>query len=139
MEIVNSLERKYPVPVPWQKCKKCGQAYFRFQKYAGSTCENCKSGVESDELEKSVSLVEGDLVLQAIAQAKVVSDFGKILQVVGFILIGLFSIAFLLAVGSGDTYYAIVSFVCIPLTFVLFNVLGSAIRALALYIQVKID
>ena len=104
-----------------------------------SICENCKSGGVSEELEKSVSLNEGDLVSQAKAQAKVVSDFGKILQVVGFVLIGLLSIAFLLAVGSGDTYYAILSLVCVPLTFVLFNVLGSAIRALALYIQVKIQ
>jgi len=125
--------------VPWQKCKNCGQAYFRRQKYANSTCANCKSGVVSEEQQKPVNLDEGDLVAQAKAQAKIVSDFGRFLQIVGYLVIGLLSIAFILAAGSGDTYYAIVSLVCVPLTFALFNVLGSAIRALALYIQVKIE
>jgi hypothetical protein len=79
-----------------------------------------------------------DLVSQAESQAKVVGGFGEVLQIIGYCLMGLFTIGFFINVYFEQWLGVLACLICVPLTFVFFNVIGSALRAFGLYIQIKV-
>lgn len=123
----------------WEKCGNCNQDYFDRKQYADLLCDPCRFLDDPTTPRPPAKVVEINLAEEAKSQAKVVGGFGVVLQVVGYLLIALFAAGFFISLSSKESFLAIVCLISIPVTFVLFNVLGSALRALALYIQVKIE
>ena len=139
----------YSPAMPWQKCVVCEQAYFRTKKYQDSTCASCLAKPESSRVEAAARVAPvaqvrrseadvTDLVRQAESQAKVVGGFGEVLQIIGYSLIALFTVGLFVNIYFEQWVGVLACLICIPLTFVFFNVLGSALRAIGLYIQIKV-
>ena len=126
----------------WEKCENCEKEFFK--KAGVDSCPHCNQVIESrgDYLttlnkEQKEALKES-LARQAGDQARVVGKFGEVLQVVGYVFIAIFSIALIVSLFTKNWIGLIVFLIAIPATFVSYNVFGSALRAIALYIQVKV-
>lgn len=119
------------------RCEKCNQD---FPKPFGSTrCPDCGTKSESEPWEKLPPVVEVNLLDEAKGQAKVVSRFGEALQLVGYILNGVCVIGVIFSLLSRNTIGCLVSAIALLTTFISFNILGSLLRAIGLYIRVKIE
>jgi hypothetical protein len=134
----NGGELKAPV-----ECPNCGRLY-RADKI--SRCPGCRSqAVENpstpsttDSGPQPINYEQESLARQAGNQAKVVDKFGEVLQVLGYFCITIFLIALTFSLFTKNWIAFGVFLVAVPLTFVYFNVFGSALRAVALYIQAKV-
>ena len=87
---------------------------------------------------KSPTELKENLIEQAGNQARVVDKFGKVLQVIGYIFIGILTIGLIVSAWTATWIGMGVFLIAIPATFISFNVFGSALRAVALYIQVRV-
>lgn len=121
----------------WERCDNCKKEYF--QKKGDVSCPNCNELIEPVIPVKSPAEVKELLISKAGNQAKVVDKFGEVLQVIGYVLMAIFTILLLVSLFTKNWEGFIYSIIAIPATFVLYNVFGSAIRAIALYIQVKVQ
>jgi len=118
-------------------CTKCNQD---FVKLAGTTrCPECGTKSESEPWEEPLVIREENLLDQAIGQAKIVTKFGEVLQVLGYVLIGVCAIGLIFSLLSSNWVGSLFSIAVMLLIFVFYNVVGSAIRAIGLYIQIKIQ
>jgi hypothetical protein len=120
----------------YEKCKTCKIEFF---KNSGDTkCPNCDGLIEPRASVEPPRELKSSLVEQAENQARVVGKFGEILQVIGYVLIAIFSVGFVVSLFMDNWIQVIICLIAIPATFISYNVFGSALRAVALYIQVKV-
>ena len=101
-------------------------------------CPHCDLPVEPRKSPKAAEEPVSNLVEQAINQAKVVDKFGEVLQVVGYLFIALFSLGLIYSLFTESWVQLIIFLIAIPATFISYNVFGSALRAMSLYIQVRV-
>lgn len=127
---------KYDFPMSWKKCESCKEEFF--QNSGDTKCPNCDGLITSGDSPKSPKEHKLSLVEQAKGQARVVGKFGEVLQIIGYVLIAVFSIGLIFSLLTSNWIPFIVFLVAIPATFIYYNVFGSAIRAVALYIEVKV-
>ena len=124
----------------WERCESCKQEFF---KRAGDDwCPNCKTVFKSEEpvISRKQKWASSDdrLVTEARYQAGVVDKFGEVLQILGYVCIAIFVLLIFVSLATKNWIGFVVFLIAIPLTFVYFNVFGSALRAVGLYIQIKI-
>ena len=131
-------KNEYNRQMPHKLCQNCGESFHSFS-FAKPKCPKCKNEFSKISKEPAFGspLRENSLLSEVISQAKVVEGFGKILQVVGYIQIGLSFIGFLFFVIEDSILGIGLSLAAMALIFVFFNVFGSALRAIALYIQIR--
>lgn len=122
--------------MPWQRCETCNQDFFRDKNH--QSCPNCKEVIESNVPVMSPAEQKEHLIRQAGNQARVVEKFGEVLQSIGYILIVILALGFTVSLFTENWIGIVVFLIAIPLTFVSYNVFGSALRAVALYIQVRL-
>lgn len=120
----------------WKKCENCKEEFF--QNSGDTKCPNCDGLIPSADSLKSPKEPKSSLIEQAKSQARVVSKFGEVLQVIGYVLIAFFSIGVVVSLLTSNWIQFVIFLIAIPATFISYNVFGSAIRAIALYIQVKV-
>jgi hypothetical protein len=130
-------KKRYCWNMPWVRCENCKKEYFRQTKH-GKVCPFCDAIIEPLATVISPKELKENLVKQAVDQAKVVDKFGEVLQIIGYVFIVIFSFGLLGCLLSGYWIGFLFCLIAIPLTFVFYNVFGSASRAVALYIQVKV-
>ena len=94
-------------------------------------------GVSEDSKMPKTETMES-LASQTVEQANVLNLFGQAMQVIGYLVMGIFGIASIIAFYTYQWLLSAISLALIPITFVLFNVFGSAVRAISLYIQFKV-
>lgn len=135
-EVVNLNLAHYSGAMAWERCQNCNQEFFK--RKGNEACPNCSVVFASEKPSKSSEELLETLVEQAGRQAKVVDKFGEILQILGYICIAIFLISLTVSLFTKNWIEFVIFLVAIPLTFVYFNVFGSALRAVALYIQVRI-
>ncbi len=120
----------------WERCENCNQEFFRDKSV--QSCPNCNEIFESNASVKSPAEHKEHLIKQAENQARIVDKFGEVLQVIGYVLIVISALGFIVSLFTKNWMGVLLFLILIPATFVLYNVFGSAIRAVALYIQVKV-
>jgi len=120
----------------WEKCDSCKKEFF--QKTGDESCPNCNELIESRTPIYSPTELKENLIEQAGNQARVVDKFGKVLQVIGYVLISILTIGLIVSAWTATWIGMGVFLIAIPATFISFNVFGSALRAVSLYIQVKV-
>ena len=120
----------------WKKCESCKEEFF--QNSGDTKCPNCDGLIPPAESHKPPKDSKSSLIEQARSQARVVGKFGEVLQVIGYVLIAVFSIGVVVSLLTGNWIQFVIFLIAIPATFISYNVFGSAIRAVALYIQVKV-
>ena len=130
-------KKKYCSNMAILKCKNCESEYLYRAKY-GNKCPVCDTIREARISVEAPEKLKESLIEQARDQAKVVNKFGEVLQVIGYVIISIFSIFLFIFLYSRYWVGVFASLIAILLTFVSYNVFGSAIRAVALYIQVKV-
>ncbi len=123
--------------MPWTKCENCKKEVFIKSKT--DICPDCNNlasvPTKNVELESQPRI---SLVSQAINQASILDKFGRVMQTIGYVLIGVNSLGSIFALFTSQWILLGVCLVSIPLTFAYFNVFGSAFRAIGLYIQIKV-
>jgi hypothetical protein len=139
-EVVNLNQAHYCKNMAWERCESCKQEFFK--RTGDDWCPNCKTVFKSEEpinsrKQKSESR-DDPLVTAARYQAGVVDKFGEVLQILGYVCIAIFVLLIFVSLATKNWIGFVVFFIAIPLTFVYFNVFGSALRAVGLYIQIKI-
>jgi hypothetical protein len=120
----------------WEKCDSCKKEFF--QKTGDESCPNCNELIEPRTPIYSPTELKENLIEQAGNQARVVDKFGKVLQVIGYVLISILTIGLIVSAWTATWIGMGVFLIAIPATFISFNVFGSALRAVSLYIQVKV-
>jgi hypothetical protein len=120
----------------WKKCETCKEEFF--QNSGDAKCPNCGVLLETRASVNSPEVLESSLAEQAGNQARAVGKFGEVLQVIGYVLIALFSVGLVVSLFTDNWIGFIIFLVAIPATFISYNIFGSALRAVALYIQVKV-
>jgi hypothetical protein len=121
--------------MPWINCETCNaQAFVKGSRT--SQCSDCESQSEPDLM--SESDLREILVDQTIGQAKVLDKFGKVMQIIGYILIWISAFGLVISLFTEQWIVLAICLVNIPLIFAYFNVFGSAFRAIGLYIQVRV-
>jgi hypothetical protein len=108
-------------------CKSCSKPEKSSSPYSRQTRTKSPGGLKSG------------LEEQAGDQARVVGKFGEVLQIIGYILIAVCSIGIIFSLVTDNWIQFIIFLLAIPTTFISCNVFGSALRAIALYIQVKVQ
>jgi hypothetical protein len=120
----------------WEKCDSCKKEFFK--KTGDESCPNCSELIEPRTSVKSPTELKENLIEQAGNQARVVDKFGKVLQAIGYIFISILTIGLIVSAWTATWIGMGVFLIAIPATFISFNVFGSALRAVALYIQVRV-
>lgn len=120
--------------MPWIDCETCNAQVF-VTGYT-SKCSDCESQSAPDLI--SESEWQEILVDQAIGQAKVLDKFGKVMQIIGYILILVCAFGLMISLFAEQWIVLVASLIGIPLIFAYLNVFGSAFRAIGLYIQVRV-
>jgi hypothetical protein len=119
----------------WEICDSCGKEVFLKSQ---RICPECANQVGSPKSEAREPETKESLGIQAEGQANILNRFGQVMQGIGYFLMGIYAIASLIALFSSQWILFAITLVSIPIAFVLFNVFGSAVRAVSLYIQFKV-
>lgn len=135
-EVVNLNLAHYCQTMAWEKCENCNQEFFK--KIGVDSCPNCAELIGPHTPVKLPTELKENLIEKARNQARIVDKFGEVLQVIGYIFIIIFAIGFLVSLFTKNWIGFIIFLIAIPATFISYNVFGSAVRAVALYIQVKV-
>ena len=120
----------------WKKCESCKLEFF--QKTGDESCPNCKESIEPRTPIKSPTELKENLIEQAGNQARVVDKFGQVLKIIGYILISILTTGLIVSAWTANWIGMGVFLIAIPATFISCNVFGSALRAVSLYIQVRV-
>ena len=120
----------------WKRCEACKDEYF--QNPGDTKCPNCNVLVAPPLSPKASKELKASMTEQAIEQANVVGKFGEFLQPLGYGFMAIFFIALVASMLTDNWVWFFFCLFAIPLTFIAYNVFGSALRALSLYIQVKL-
>jgi hypothetical protein len=123
--------------MPWTKCENCKKEAFINPET--DNCPNCHTlaGAQSENISlKSDPKIT--LVNQAISQANILNKFGEVMQIIGYVVMGINALGFVIAFFTSEWILLGFFLVSIPLTFAYFNVFGSAFRAIGLYIQIRV-
>jgi hypothetical protein len=120
----------------WENCGSCGKEVFL--KSRETLCPDCKNQGVVLESKVRESETKESLGSQAVEQANVLNRFGQVMQGIGYFVMGVYALASIIALFSSQWILFAISLVLIPIAFVLFNVVGSAVRAISLYIQFKV-
>ena len=75
----------------WVKCENCEKEYFHRAKH-GDACPVCDTIIQPKAEAKAPEDLKENLVKQARDHAKVVDKFGEVLQVIGWVFIGIFAL-----------------------------------------------
>ena len=124
--------------MPWISCEKCSESVF--VKGKSSICWSCENRLANDPnaFVQTKKLSRTELVDQAIKEAKVLDGFGKFMQFLGYICIGVFALVCVIALFNSQWVLSLACLILIVFTFILYNVFGSVCRAISLYIQIKV-
>lgn len=125
----------YAQDMAWINCETCNKEAF-VKGSRTSQCSDCEPQSEPDLM--SESDLQAILADQAIGQAKVLDKFGKVMQIIGYILIWISACGLVISLFTKQWIVLAICTVSIPLIFAYLNVFGSAFRAIGLYIQVRV-
>lgn len=124
----------------WERCENCKQVFFRSTD--DDWCTTCKTVFKSEgsinSWKPKWASSNDRLVEEAAYQAKVVDKFGEVLQILGYVCLSIFGVLIFFSLATENWIGFAAFLIAIPLTFIYFIVFGSALKAVALFIQVKI-
>ena len=130
--------------MPWEKCEVCGKEVFIRSKE--SDCPDCGNSIRGSSPsatrpEKVETKAEkgNKLAAKARQNAKILDQFGNVLQVIGYFFMGIFVCSAIFGLLTSQWALFAISLLFIPVAFVMYNVFGSVFRAIGSYIQFKVN